>query len=169
MTTPGKKLNFMGNELAQRREWRADSQLDWNLLRDVRHEGIRKLVRDLNRLCRDKPALHELDFDPDGFRWIDCRDADQSILGYRRRARNGSEALVVLNFTPVVRRGYRIGAPRPGNYREIFNSDSRYYGGGDVGYAGTLRAQATPWMGLPCSIELTLPPLAGLILLPGTN
>ena len=167
MTTPGKKLNFMGGEFAQTREWRADAELDWSLLREAGREGIRNLMRDLNRLYRDEPALHDLDFDQEGFRWIDCHDADQSVLGYRRRARDGSEALVVLNFTPVVRRGYRIGAPRSGNYREALNSDSRYYGGSDVGNGGALRALAVPWMGLPCSIELTLPPLAGLILLPG--
>jgi 1,4-alpha-glucan branching enzyme len=165
MTTPGKKLNFMGNELAQAREWRADSQLDWDLLRQAGHEGLRKLVRDLNRLYRVRPALHELDFEPEGFRWIDCHDADNSILAYRRRARDGSEALVVLNFTPLVRRGYRIGAPQPGSYREVLNSDSRHYGGSDVGNGGVLRAQAAPWMGLPCSLELTLPPLAGLVLI----
>ena len=164
MTTPGKKLNFMGNEFAQAREWRADAELDWELLRRAGHEGVRKLVRDLNRLYRDQPALHELDFEPEGFRWIDCHDADNSILGYRRRARDGAEALVVLNFTPVVRRSYRIGAPRPGSYREVLNSDSRHYGGSDVGNGGAVRAQARPWMGLPCSLELTLPPLAGLVL-----
>jgi 1,4-alpha-glucan branching enzyme len=169
MTTPGKKLNFMGNELAQAREWRADAELDWDLLGRAGHEGVRKLVRDLNRLYRNQPALHELDFEADGFRWIDCHDADNSVLGYRRRARDGSEALVVLNFTPIVRRRYRIGAPRPGNYREAFNSDSRHYGGSEVGNGGAVRAQARPWMGLPFSLELTLPPLAGLILLPAAD
>jgi 1,4-alpha-glucan branching enzyme len=169
MTGPGKKLNFMGNELAQRHEWRADSQLDWGLLQDTGHGGIVRLVRDLNHFCRNQPALYDLDFDPEGFRWIDCHDADQSVLGYRRLARNGSEALIVLNFTPVVRRGYRIGAPRRENYREAFNSDSRHYGGSDVGNGGAIRAAAIPWMGLPCSLELTLPPLAGLILLPAAE
>jgi 1,4-alpha-glucan branching enzyme len=164
MTTPGKKLNFMGNELAQPREWRADWQLDWDLLRNPGHDGVRRLFRDLNRLCRDRAALHELDFEPEGFRWIDCHDADNSILAYRRRARDGSEALVVLNFTPVVRRGYRIGAPQPGTYREVLNSDSRHYGGSDVGNGGGVRARERPWMDLPCSLELTLPPLAGLVL-----
>ena len=169
MTSPGKKLNFMGNELAQRHEWRADSGLDWSLLRNAGHEGVRRLVRDLNHLCRDQPALYELDFEPEGFVWIDCHDADQSILGYRRCARGSSEALIVLNFTPLVRHCYRIGAPRPGTYREAFNSDSRHYGGSDVGNGSTVQAAAVPWMGLPCSLELTLPPLAGLILLPGAD
>jgi len=121
-------------------------------------------VRDLNRLYRDTAALSDLDFDKEGFRWIDCHDADQSILTFVRRARDGSFAIVALNFTPVVRYGYRIGVPQPGDYVEIFNSDSRYYGGSDVGNCGRLIAQPSPWMGFAASLSLALPPLGAVIL-----
>lgn len=166
MTCPGKKLNFMGNEFAQSREWQAQSQLEWDVLKNPAHAALARLARDLNQFYRDHRALHELDFEAEGFRWIDCHDADQSVLSYLRRARDGSEALVVLNFTPVVRHNYRIGVPRAGGYREALNSDSGYYGGGDVGNGGMVQAQTLPWMGQPFCVDLTLPPLAGLILLP---
>jgi 1,4-alpha-glucan branching enzyme len=164
LTSPGKKLNFMGNEIGQRTEWRARGELEWYLLAQERHAGLQHLVRDLNRLYRDLPALHELDFDSEGFRWIDCHDADQSVLSYIRRARDGSHVVIVANFTPIVRYDYRIGVPGEGAYREILNSDSTFYGGSNVGNAGTLKATSKPWMGFPCSLELTLPPLAALIL-----
>jgi 1,4-alpha-glucan branching enzyme len=164
-TTPGKKLNFMGNELGVGREWHEHRELDWALLQHDFQRGVQQLCRDLNHLYRDVPALHELDFDARGFEWIDCHDADQSTLSFLRRARDGSFVVVLLNFTPVPRHGYRIGVPRGGRYREIFNSDSRYYAGSDLGNANLL-AEARAWMGRTHSIALSIPPLAALILQP---
>jgi len=166
MTTPGKKLNFMGNEFAQGREWNSAWELDWSLLQNHWHEGIHKLVQDLNQLYRNIPALHQLDFSTDGFAWIDCHDAEQSILSYQRRAVDGSHVIVLINFTPVTRTAYRIGVPQTGAYSEIFNSDSTYYGGSNTGNGAGLLAEATPWMGYPASLTLTVPPLAGIILAP---
>jgi 1,4-alpha-glucan branching enzyme len=162
-TQPGKKLNFMGNEFGQGREWRVDWELDWHLLEVDLHRGVQQCVRDLSRLYREVPALHDLDFEQAGFNWIDCHDADQSILVYQRRARDGSFVIVGLNFTPVPRHGYRVGVPEGGRYCELFNSDSTYYGGGNVG-SGQVTAQAAPWMGHPFAIDITLPPMAAVIL-----
>jgi 1,4-alpha-glucan branching enzyme len=166
MVTPGKKLLFMGAELGQPHEWRDHEELPWNLLQWPDHEGMQLLVRELNHLHRSVPALHELDFDPRGFCWIQCEDAAQSVLSWLRYARDGSYVVVVLNFTPVPRRDYRIGVPRAGGYREIFNSDSRYYGGGDLGNGSGLVAKARSCMGFPASLALTVPPLAGVVLVP---
>jgi len=166
MTCPGKKLAFMGNELAQTREWSERRELDWGLLAHAPHAGQQRLARDLNRLYRDCRALHELDHVPEGFAWIDCHDADQSVLSFRRLARDGSWVVVVLNFTPVPRTGYRIGVPGPGSYRELINSDSRHYGGTDLGNGGAIAAEPVAHLGQPWSMALTLPPLAGLVLTP---
>jgi 1,4-alpha-glucan branching enzyme len=167
MTYPGKKLNFMGNEFGQGREWAVGHSLDWHLLDISWHQGVRSLLRDLSHLYRNIPALYELDFAPEGFSWIDCHDADQSIISYLRRARDGSFVVVVLNFTPVPRQGYRIGVPRGGNYRELFNSDSELYGGGNSGNGVGLQAENVSWMGFPHSVVMTVPPLAGVILQQG--
>ncbi|MEK7769254.1 MAG: alpha amylase C-terminal domain-containing protein, partial [Pseudomonadota bacterium] len=164
MTYPGKKLNFMGNEFAQGREWNASRELDWSLLKYEQHCGVQAVLRDLNHLYNNTPALYQLDFSPEGFAWIDCHDADNSIIIYLRRAQNGSFVLIALNFTPVPRVGYRIGVPVAGNYQEIFNSDSTYYGGSNLGNLGHLATSGESWMGLPDSIVITLPPLAGIIL-----
>lgn len=164
MTHPGKKLNFMGNEFACGPEWQAEGALDWGLLDVHWHRAVQALCRDLNRLYRDLPALHELDFSSQGFSWIDCHDAEQSVLSYLRRARDGASVVVVLNLTPVPRHGYRIGVPQVGYYREVLNSDSIYYGGSNVGNGGGLAAEEQPWMGYQYSLALTLPPLAGIIL-----
>jgi len=164
MTAPGKKLNFMGNEIAQWHEWRPDRGLDWELLDHSSHRGTQALVRDLNRLYRTLPALNQLDFEAKGFSWIDCHDADQSVVSFLRYARDGSFVVVALNFTPVPRYGYRLGTPTPGLYAEILNSDSAYYGGSNVGNGIGVTAVPEPWMGRPASIEVTLPPLAGVIL-----
>ena len=164
MTTPGKKLNFMGNEFAQGREWHVGQELDWDLLQREVHRGVQSCVRDLNHYYRTLPALYELDFSGEGFRWIDCQDHTQSTLSYVRQARDGSFIIVVLNFTPVPRTHYRLGVPSPGRYREIFNSDSSFYGGSNLGNGVELTAETKNWMGYPQSIQLTLPPLAGVIL-----
>ena len=166
MTSPGKKLNFMGSEFGQQREWAAQAELDWGLLGDAANAGITRLARDLNRLYRDNPALHELDHAAAGFSWIDCHDAEQSIICFERRARNGAGLIVILNFTPVPRIGYRIGLPLPGAYDEIFNSDSHHYGGSDVGNCSRAQAEARAWMNRPYSASVTLPPLGAIILAP---
>jgi 1,4-alpha-glucan branching enzyme len=165
---PGKKLLFMGGEFGQRREWSHDRSLDWHLLEaGPYHRGVQSLVRDLNRLHRTEPALHELDFDPAGFAWIDCADWEQSVVSFVRRARDADDCVVVAcNFTPVPRRAYRVGVPRPGFYRELVNTDAAVYGGSDVGNEGGVAAAATPWQGQPHSILVTLPPLAVLFLKP---
>ena len=166
MTMPGKKLSFMGNEFGQGREWNAAAELDWALLDVSWHRGVQRLTADLNHLYRSLPALHELDFEAQGFRWIDCHDADNSVVSFVRYARDGSFAVVALNFTPVPRHAYRIGMPRAGSYEEILNSDSRHYQGSDLGNYGTLTAREQSWMGFPASATLVLPPLGGVILLP---
>ncbi len=164
MSYPGKKLNFMGNEFGQGQEWQVKSGLDWHLLDIHWHQGVRNLFRDLSHLYRDTPALHDLDFAQEGFSWVDCHDADQSVLSYLRWSRSRAFVVVALNFTPVPRTEYRIGVPSPGTYQERINSDSMYYGGGNMGNGAGLVAEDVPWMGYPHSLKLTLPPLAGIIL-----
>lgn len=164
MTYPGKKLQFMGNELAQPTEWNCGATLQWSLAQQPEHGGIQALVRDLNRLYREQTALHRLDFFSAGFEWLDCHDANHSTLGYLRRDDLGNEILVILNFTPVPRLEYRLGVPEPGCYRELLNSDSRFYGGSDLGNGGTLFTENRPQNGHHQSLQLVLPPLAALIL-----
>ena len=166
ITYPGKKLNFMGNEFAQGREWNSGAELNWEQLKYEQHRDIQSTLRDLNHLYRTLPALHQLDFSLEGFDWVDCHDADNSVISYLRYARDRSFVLVVLNFTPVPRTHYRVGVPERGTYREIFNSDSYHYGGGNLGNLGSIDATAQPWMGRSHSIVVTLPPLAGIILYP---
>jgi 1,4-alpha-glucan branching enzyme len=165
MASPGKKLNFMGNEFGEGREWSEKGELDWSLLEIHWHAGVKALLRDLSHLYRDLPPLHELDFEPAGFQWVDCHDADQSILSFLRRDRHGRAVLCAFNFTPVPREGYRIGCPAPGFWREIFNSDSVFYGGSNLGNGAGLMSEDPPWMGFQQSLVLTLPPLAGVILI----
>lgn len=158
---PGKKLLFMGGEFGQWDEWRYDHSLDWHLLGFPPHRGVQKWVEDLNRLYRSERALHELDFDSAGFEWINGQDAAASTLSFIRRSRTSRDViLVVCNFTPVVRAGYRVGAPFGGYWREILNSDSALYGGSGQGNAGGVAAEPIEWNGRPYSISLTLPPLA---------
>jgi 1,4-alpha-glucan branching enzyme len=164
MTTPGKKLNFMGNEFGQDREWNVNSSLDWQLLDVNWHHGVQQMCRDLGRLYKTLHALHGLDFEPQGFDWMDCHDSDQSIISYVRRGRDGSFVLVLLNFTPVLRTGYRIGVPIAGNYTELFNSDAACYGGSNQGNGAGLKTEAISWMNQKQSLQLTLPPLGALIL-----
>ncbi len=164
-TYPGKKLLFMGGELGQPREWSHHASLPWHVADDPRHGGIRALVRDLNRVYRSTPALHRLDHEAAGFQWLSWQDSAHSVLSFLRK--NGDEhAVVVLNFTPVPRAGYRVGVPQGGRYREILNSDSRFYGGSDLGNE-VAPAEPTPWMEQPYSIVVTLPPLGGIVLVPG--
>jgi 1,4-alpha-glucan branching enzyme len=162
-TYPGKKLLFMGAEMAQPWEWDHRGALPWHLLHEPSHGGVRALLADLNRLYRERGALHGYDFEGRGFQWLRWDDADNSVITYLRRDAD-SEAVVALNFTPVPRHGYRIGVPRPGRYREVLNSDSRFYGGSDLGNPLELQADDIPWMGEPHSLVVTLPPLAGIIL-----
>jgi len=165
-TQPGKKLLFMGAEFAQEREWNHDIGLDWQLLGYPAHEGVRRLVRDLNFLYRNTPALHRLDCDPDGFRWVDVANAAESIISYVRRGRDPDElALIVCNFTPVPRDDYRIGVPRSGRYRERINTDATEYGGTGIGNAGEVHAEPHPAHGHRQSVRLQLPPLGALILI----
>ena len=160
---PGKKLLFMGGEFGQWREWNHEESLDWHLLAYPEHRGIRLLVRDLNRVVRENPALYELDFSPEGFEWIDFHDVEKSVISFLRRDRSGENlVIVVANFTPVPRYGYRVGVPSPGFYREILNTDAREYGGSGHGNLGGRKADPLPMHGRPYSLELTLPPLGVL-------
>ena len=165
-TYPGKKLLFMGIEFAQGREWDEKGELDWYLMDRPQHQGVSALVSALNRLYKELPALHDLEFESGGFEWIDCHDAGQSVISYLRWALDGTFVAVVLNFTPVPREHYRIGLPTGGDYREILNSDSQFYGGTNVGNQGIVTADAQEWMGQSHSVELTLPPMGALILQP---
>lgn len=158
---PGKKLLFMGQEFGQRREWDFDTSLDWGLLDSHFHQGLQALVRDLNRLHREKPALHARDCEAEGFQWIVADDAAQSVFAWLRRGASGSRPIaVVSNFTPMPRYGYRIGLPHAGRWREILNSDASHYGGSGVGNLGAIEAHSNPSHGFPASAEITLPPLA---------
>ncbi len=164
-TYPGKKLLFQGCEFAQGREWNFDSAADWELLERPQHQGIRTIVSDLNRLYRDQPALHEVDFESKGFEWIDCHDSSQSVLSYLRKSKDGKQIVAAaFNFTPVPRENYRIGVPKAGFYREAVNSDAALYGGSNVGNRGGVHSEPISWMGRPNSIPLALPPLAGVVM-----
>lgn len=169
MTSPGKKLNFMGNEFGQGREWNVNSSLDWHLLSEEYpghkwHQGIQKLHADLNQLYKESKALNSLDFEVQGFEWIDCHDTEQSIISFLRRGLDNSFVIIVLNFTPVLRTAYRIGVPHAGNYQEIFNSDASCYGGSNQGNGAGLSTENVAWMHHNQSIVITLPPLAGIVL-----
>jgi 1,4-alpha-glucan branching enzyme len=162
--SPGKKLMFMGGEFGQQREWSEARELDWGALADERHAGLQRLSGDLNRLYRDLPALHSQDFASHGFEWIDCHDSEHSVLSWLRWGRDGSFVVVAVNFTPVPKTGYRIGVPQAGVYREILNSDSAWYGGSNLGNGAGLEAFPGAWMNRPAHLEITIPPLAGVIL-----
>jgi len=161
---PGKKLLFMGAEIAQQKEWNHDQSLDWHLLDQPLHQGIQTLVSDLNRVYRDTVALHELDFSHEGFEWIDWQDADSSVLCWLRRASDGDFVVCVSNFTPLVRSGYRIGVPQEGSYSELLNTDSVKYGGSGVGVHDEIHTEAVEAHGRPHSLQIDLPPLATIML-----
>ncbi|HXM79656.1 MAG TPA: 1,4-alpha-glucan branching protein GlgB [Thermoanaerobaculia bacterium] len=160
---PGKKLLFMGGEIGQWAEWDHDSSVQWHLLDHPLHQGVRRWAAALNRLHAREAALHELDFDPAGFDWIDFRDSPQSVLAFLRRASNGEAILAAFNFTPVPRHGYRLGVPLSGRWEEIANGDAAVYGGSGLSSGGS-DAAAVPQHGRPFSVELTLPPLAAVFL-----
>ncbi len=160
---PGKKLLFMGGELGQWREWHHDESLDWHLLEYRQHADIQKWVEDLNRLYRSEPAFHELDCALAGFEWVDCSDADSSVISLIRKGRSADDImLIVCNFTPVPRFNYRVGAPCEGFWKEYLNSDAKEYGGSGCGNLGGIEAAPIPCHGRPYSLNLTLPPLAAM-------
>jgi len=165
-THPGKKLLFMGSDFAQWNEWNFEHSLDWHLLDEPLHRGIQSLMRDLNRLYREVPALHELDTVPEGFAWIDLQDTDASVLSYLRLASDGSRVVIVCSFTPVVRQDYRIGLPAGGSYRNLLSTDAVAYGGSGVDPETDVAAESISWHGQPFSAALTLPPLGALLLEP---
>jgi 1,4-alpha-glucan branching enzyme len=162
---PGKKLLFMGSEFGQGAEWNCETSLDWHLLEIDYHHGVQRFVRDLNRLYVTEPALHQIDFEWKGFEWVDFHDWEKSVISFLRRGRDpGEEVLVVVNFTPSPREGYRVGVPAPGYYREVLNTDSGYYGGANIGNAGGVQAEQAASHGRPWSLSLNLPPLAVVVL-----
>jgi 1,4-alpha-glucan branching enzyme len=164
---PGKKLLFMGGELAQESEWNHDTSIDWGALERPEHAGVQQLVRDLNRIYRSEPALYEVDYEPHGFRWLDANDVQRNILAFLRVARDGERTLAfVANLSPVPREHYRLGLPHGGRWREVLNTDSELYGGSNTGNYGGVEAEPNPWQGQPFSAEVTLPPLGVLWLLP---
>jgi 1,4-alpha-glucan branching enzyme len=162
-TYPGKKILFMGGEFGQGTEWNYDTTLDWYVLQYPLHQGVMKLVGDLNKLYCRHAECYSHDFEASGFEWIDCHDASQSIISYQRKE-NDKFLVVVLNFTPVPRENYRIGVPREGTYHEILNSDSEFYGGSNMGNGSGLVAEPVPWMNQSHSLSITLPPLAGIVI-----
>jgi 1,4-alpha-glucan branching enzyme len=166
-THPGKKLLFMGGEFGQWNEWNHDHELQWDLLQWDTHQGVQKMMADLNGLYRREKAFHQVDFEHTGFEWIDCHNYADSILAYIRRGADPNDYVAVAcNFTPVVRQNYRLGVPEGGWYQEVFNSDSAFYGGSNVGNYPGVNAQACESHGRPFCVELTLPPLAVIVLKP---
>jgi 1,4-alpha-glucan branching enzyme len=169
-TQPGKKLLFMGADIAQWREWNHDAQLDWQLLERPPHAGLQAWLRDLNHFYRQEPAASQLDFEHAGFEWLDADDAWNSVLSYVRKSRPdpetgvADELLVICNFTPLVRRNYRVGVPDVGLWREVLNSDAQIYGGSGTGNMGGAHSTPVPFHGRPHSLNLTLPPLGVLVL-----
>jgi 1,4-alpha-glucan branching enzyme len=167
---PGKKLLFMGGELGQEAEWSEERSVDWHLLEQADHAGVQSLVRELNRIYKEHPALWEVDFEPSGFQWLEANDAGANVLAFARRSRDGSDVVVaVLNLSPVPRDRYRVGMPRAGRWVEAMNTDSTYYGGSDVGNLGGVEAEEQPWHDQPYSAEVTLPPLGALWLVPAES
>jgi 1,4-alpha-glucan branching enzyme len=165
-THPGKKLLFMGGEIAQRREWNHDGEIDWDLLEDPHHRGMQALVGDLNRLYAAWPALHASDGEPSGFRWLVQDDRENSVFAFLRQAPGEKPVVTVVNLTPVTRWNYRIGVPRAGGWREVFNSDAGAYGGSGVGNGGWVEARAESLGGEPAFVEIALPPLGALVFVP---
>jgi 1,4-alpha-glucan branching enzyme len=167
VTHPGKKMLFMGGEFGQWNEWNSKQSLDWNLLDYIPHQQVRRLVADLNHLYQAEPSLYEVDFEWQGFEWIDFHDTDNSVVVFQRRARDsGNHLVVVCNFTPVPRERYHIGVPAPCFYREVLNTDAAQYGGSGVTNSPGRQAVPMPWQNQPCHIDVTLPPLGIAIFKP---
>jgi 1,4-alpha-glucan branching enzyme len=167
---PGKKLLFMGNEFGQWSEWNHDASLEWQLLKEPFHAGLKQWVGDLNTLYRGHPLLHESDSDPAGFEWVDCKDFQRSIISFLRRGRNPNDQLLfVCNFTPIVRQNYRVGVPLDCYWKEILNSDAPLYGGSGQGNFGGLPAAPLPIHGRPFSLNMTLPPLGIVVFQPESH
>jgi 1,4-alpha-glucan branching enzyme len=161
---PGKKLLFMGGEFGQWSEWNHDVSLDWHLLEDPLHAGLRRWVRDLNTFYRGEPSLHEVDFDPSGFEWVDCNDFERSIVSFIRKGKNFNDVtLFVCNFTPVPRHNYRVGVPFDVEWKEALNSDAPLYGGSGQGNMGGITASPLPIHGKPSSLNMTIPPLGMVV------
>jgi 1,4-alpha-glucan branching enzyme len=166
-THPGKKLLYMGSDFGQWNEWNHDAELQWDLLQWESHSGIKKMVADANALLNREPSLYEVDFDKSGFEWIECNARQDSLLAYIRKAKDPNDFLLVVhNFTPVVRENYPIGVPRGGWYQEVFNSDSKYYGGSNLGNFPGRMAEEPGWHFRPFQVKLTIPPLATVVLKP---
>jgi 1,4-alpha-glucan branching enzyme len=160
---PGKKLVFMGAELGQEREWDHDRSLDWHLLDDDGNAGVQHLMRDLNQVYGQVPALWELDNSPDGFRWIDANDADNNVVSfYRSAAKDDKKLVCICNLSPQPRMGFRIGLPSSSTFEEVLNTDADTYGGTNMGNMGEVVAEPIPWHGLGHSAVVTLPPLGVL-------
>ena len=165
---PGKKLLFQGGEIAQEAEWSEERSVDWHLLERAEHAGVQSLVRDLNRVYKEHPALWEVDFEPEGFQWLEPNDAHANALAFARHSADGSDVVVcVCNLSPIPREGYRLGMPKAGRWVEALNTDSTHYGGSDVGNLGDIEAEEVGWHDQPYSAEVTLPPLSVLWLVPG--
>ena len=157
----------MGMDIGQWREWNHDRELDWYQLEEDRYQKFNYFVKDLNKLYKNTPSLFEIDFSHDGFEWIDFNDSDNSILSYKRKGKNKDDyTITILNFTPIVRDNYKIGVSENCNYEVIFNSDSEYYGGGNIGNNNKLSPAKMLWQENPYALSLTIPPLGALILKP---
>jgi 1,4-alpha-glucan branching enzyme len=164
---PGKKMLFMGSEIAQWQEWSEDKSLDWHLLQYEPHQNVQQLVRDLNHLMQKEPALYEFDFNPSGFDWIDFQDSDNSIISFIRKTDDPADTLLfICNFTPMMHESYRIGVPFSGYYYELLNTDAERYGGSNKGNMGGVHSDDQNWHGHHYSVNLTIPPLSTLILKP---
>jgi len=165
-THPGKKLLFMGGEFGQRREWAHEGELDWAQAQAEPHRALQHLVGQLNRLYRAEPALHEIDFSPEGFEWVESRDADTTVISFLRKARRDRPLLVVCNLTPVPRKNYLVGVPAKGRWREVLNTDSRDYGGSGWGNLGGVDTAPIGSHGRRHTLTLTLPPLSVIVFKP---
>jgi len=163
---PGKQLLFMGSEFGQPGEWAEGSSLDWSLLEDPGHAGVRLLVIDLNRAYRSHPAIWSQDADPAGFQWIDANDRANNVFSFLRRGSDGSVVVCIANFASVPHHDYRVGLPSKGSWVELVNTDADSYGGSGVGNLGRVEADMSPWHGQPCSATVSLPPLGALWLEP---
>jgi 1,4-alpha-glucan branching enzyme len=166
---PGKQLLFMGQEFGQEREWSHERSLDWHLLEDHGHGGLQNLVRDLNRVYREQPALWQRDDDHEGFGWLEANDADANVVAFVRWGNGDAKPVVcVCNLSPVPREGYRLGLPRSGRWDEVLNTDAEIYGGANVGNMGAVEAEAQPWHNQPFSATVNVPPIGVIWLIPAS-